>query len=380
MDFNINEEQKMILKVVREFTEKEIEPIAAKIDETGEFPRESIKKMAKLNMLGIPFPLECGGAGQNELVFSMCIEEIAKHCASTAAILAVHNIPCWIIEKYGTDYQKEKYLYDLVKGNKIGAFALTEPNAGTDSASQNTKAIKQGDNYILNGQKCFITNGGEAGVYIVFGMTDKSKGTRGITGFIIEKDHPGFYIGKKENKMGIRASSTSELIFKNCVIPKENMIGKEGRGFKIAMQALDGGRIAMASQAVGIAQGAMDRTVDYLKEREQFGRPLSSFQGLQWMLADMETKINASRLLVQKAAVKFDNGENVNKDAAMAKLFAAETAMDVTIKAVQLHGGYGYMKDYPLERMMRDAKITEIYEGTSEVQKMVISKNILDKR
>lgn len=377
MNFNLTQEQEMILKTVREFANNEIAPIAAQIDETAEFPRENIKKMAKLNMLGMPFPLEYGGADQNEYVFAMCIEEIAKKCASTAAILAVHNIPCWILLKYGTDKQKEKYLKPLVKGEKIGAFALTEPNAGTDSASQNSKAVLKGDNYILNGQKCFITNGGEAGTYIILAMTNKEKGNKGISAFIVEDIFPGFFIGKKENKMGIRASATSELIFKDCVIPKENLVGKEGQGFKIAMQALDGGRIAMAAQAVGIAQGAMDETVTYLKQREQFGKPLAAFQGLQWSLADMETRINASRLLVHNAANKLDNNILISKDAAMAKLFAAETAMYVTTKAVQLHGGYGYMKDYPMERMMRDAKITELYEGTSEVQKMVISRNLL---
>ncbi|AKN33676.1 acyl-CoA dehydrogenase [Clostridium carboxidivorans P7] len=377
MSFNLTQEQKMIVNTVREFTKNEIAPIAAEIDETGEFPRENINKMAKLNMLGMPFPVEFGGAGQNEYVFAMCIEEIAKKCASTAAILAVHNIPCWILTNYGTDAQKEKYLRPLLKGEKIGAFALTEPNAGTDSASQNSKAVLKGDSYILNGQKCFITNGGEAGIYIILAMTDKTKGTKGISAFIVEENFKGFSIGKKENKMGIRASATSELIFKDCIIPKENLLGKEGQGFKIAMQALDGGRIAMAAQAVGIAQGAMDETVEYLKQREQFGKPLAAFQGLQWNLADMETRINASRLLVYDAANKLDNGKTITKEASMAKLFAAETAMYVTTKAVQLHGGYGYMKDYPIERMMRDAKITELYEGTSEVQRMVISRSLL---
>ncbi|WPC42562.1 acyl-CoA dehydrogenase [Clostridium sp. JS66] len=377
MSFNLTQEQKMIVNTVREFTKNEIAPIAAEIDETGEFPRENINKMAKLNMLGMPFSVEFGGAGQNEYVFAMCIEEIAKKCASTAAILAVHNIPCWILMNYGTDAQKEKYLRPLLKGEKIGAFALTEPNAGTDSASQNSKAVLKGDSYILNGQKCFITNGGEAGIYIILAMTDKTKGTKGISAFIVEENFKGFSIGKKENKMGIRASATSELIFKDCIIPKENLLGKEGQGFKIAMQALDGGRIAMAAQAVGIAQGAMDETVEYLKQREQFGKPLAAFQGLQWNLADMETRINASRLLVYDAANKLDNGKTITKEASMAKLFAAETAMYVTTKAVQLHGGYGYMKDYPIERMMRDAKITELYEGTSEVQRMVISRSLL---
>ncbi len=377
MSFDLTKEQEMIIKVVSEFTKNEIAPIAAEIDETGRFPRENLNKMAELNMLGIPFPVEYGGAGQNEYMFARCIEEIAKKCGSTAAILAVHNIPAWIIDNYGTEAQKEKYLRLLVEGKKIGAFALTEPNAGTDSSKQSSKAVLDGDNYILNGQKCFITNGGEAGIYIVLAMTDKEKGNKGISAFIVESDFPGFSIGKKENKMGIRASATAELIFKDCIIPKENLIGKEGSGFKIAMQALDGGRIAMAAQAVGIAQGALDETVAYLMQREQFGKPLASFQGLQWYLAVMETSINAARLLVYNAAASLDAGKAISKEAAMAKLFASETAMSVTTKAVQLHGGYGYMKDYPMERMMRDAKITEIYEGTSEVQKMVISRSLL---
>ena len=287
------------------------------------------------------------------------------------------SIPAWIIDNYGTEAQKEKYLRLLVEGKKIGAFALTEPNAGTDSSKQSSKAVLDGDNYILNGQKCFITNGGEAGIYIVLAMTDKEKGNKGISAFIVESDFPGFSIGKKENKMGIRASATAELIFKDCIIPKENLIGKEGSGFKIAMQALDGGRIAMAAQAVGIAQGALDETVAYLMQREQFGKPLASFQEIQWYLSVMETSINAARLLVYNAAASLDAGKAISKEAAMAKLFASETAMSVTTKAVQLHGGYGYMKDYPMERMMRDAKITEIYEGTSEVQKMVISRSLL---
>lgn len=377
MSFDLTKEQEMIIKVFKEFIKNEIAPIAAEIDETETFPRENLKKMAKLNMLGMPFPVEYGGAGQNEYLFAICIEEIAKKCASTAAILAVHNIPCWILTHYGTEAQKEKYLRPLLAGKEIGAFALTEPNAGTDSSKQNSKAVLNGDNYILNGQKCFITNGGEAGIYIILAMTDKEKGNKGISAFIVEDDFQGFSIGKKETKMGIRGSATSELIFKDCIIPKENILGKEGNGFKIAMQALDGGRIAMAAQAVGIAQGAIDETVAYLKQREQFGKPLSSFQGLQWNLADMETNINAARLLVYNAASRYDEGKSISKEAAMAKLFASETAMAVTTKAVQLHGGYGYMRDYPMERMMRDAKITEIYEGTSEVQKMVISRILL---
>ena len=377
MSFKLNKEQEMIQKVSREFTKQYIEPIAAEIDQTEEYPRENLKRMARLGMFGIPYSKEYGGTGEGLFEFSIFIEEVAKKCAATAAIFAVHNLPCFILNKYGNEEQKRKYLTPLLKGEKIGAFALTEPNAGTDSSAQTSNARLEGDYYILNGQKCFITNGGEAGTYVVLAMTNKARGVKGISAFIVEDKTPGFTIGKKEDKMGIRASATTELIFKDCKIPKENLIGKEGDGFKIAMQTLDGGRILMAAQAVGISQGAIDETVKFLKEREQFGKPLAVNQGLQWMMAEMETKTVASRYLVYTAADKFDKKEMESKDASMAKLFASETAMFVTTKAVQLHGGYGYMKDYPLERMMRDAKITEIYEGTAEVQKMVIARSIL---
>jgi len=287
------------------------------------------------------------------------------------------SLACWPIYKYGTEEQKQKYLVPLAKGEKLGAFGLTEPNAGTDAAGQQTTAVFDGDNYILNGTKIFITNGGQADVYIVFAMTDKSKGNKGISAFIVEKDFPGFSIGKIEDKMGIRGSATAELIFRDCVVPKENLLGEEGKGFKIAMSTLDGGRIGIAAQALGIAEGAFEETVKYVKERQQFGRPLAKFQGLQWMIADMATEIEAAKMLVYRAAMNKASGLPYSKEAAMAKLFAANTAMSVTTKCVQLHGGYGYTKDYPVERMMRDAKITEIYEGTSQVQQMVIAANIL---
>ena len=378
MDFKLSKEQQMIRDVMREFTEKEVEPIAQEIDETGRFPRETVEKMARYNMLGIPFPEEYGGAGGDEVAYAIAVEELSRACGTTGVICSAHtSLGCWPIFRYGTEEQKQKYLVPLAKGEKLGAFGLTEPDAGTDAAGQQTTAVLDGDSYILNGSKIFITNGGQADVYIIFAMTDKSKGTRGISAFIVEKDAPGFSIGKIEDKMGIRGSSTTELIFTDCIIPRENLLGKEGKGFGIAMSTLDGGRIGIGAQALGIAQGALDETIQYIKEREQFGRPLAKFQGLQWMIADMGTAIEAARLLVYRAAYNKANGLAYNKEAAMAKLFAANTAMDVTTKCVQLHGGYGYTKDYPVERMMRDAKITEIYEGTSQVQQMVIAANLL---
>ncbi|MCF6461241.1 acyl-CoA dehydrogenase [Clostridium sp. Cult3] len=378
MNFNLSREQEMVREVMRKFAESEVQPIAAEIDEEGRFPRETVEKMARYNMLGIPFPVEYGGAGGDEVAYAIAVEELSKVCATTGVICSAHtSLGCWPIYRYGTEEQKQKYLIPLAKGEKLGAFGLTEPDAGTDAAGQQTVAILDGDNYILNGTKIFITNGGEADVYIIFAMTDRTKGTRGISAFIVEKDFPGFSIGKVEDKMGIRGSSTTELIFRDCIVPKENLLGKEGQGFKIAMSTLDGGRIGIAAQALGIAEGALEETIKYIKEREQFGRPLAKFQGLQWMIADMATDIEASKLLVYRAAYNKANNLPYNKEAAMAKLFAANTAMDVTTKCVQLHGGYGFTKDYPVERMMRDAKITEIYEGTSQVQQMVIAANLL---
>ncbi|WP_133015381.1 acyl-CoA dehydrogenase [Clostridium cuniculi] len=374
MNFGLTREQELVRQMVREFAVNEVKPIAAEIDETERFPMENVKKMGELGMMGIPFPKELGGAGGDVLSYIIAVEELSKVCGTTGVILSAHTSLCAsLIYENGTPAQKEKYLVPLAKGEKIGAFGLTEPGAGTDAAGQQTTAVLDGDNYILNGSKIFITNGGVADTFIVFAMTDKSQGTRGISAFIVEKGFPGFSIGKKEDKLGIRASSTTELIFENCIVPKENLIGKEGKGFGIAMKTLDGGRIGIAAQALGIAEGAYEETIKYMKERKQFGRSLSAFQGLQWMIAEMETKIEAAKLLVYKAAWLKQNKLPYSVDAAKAKLFAAEVAMDVTTKAVQLHGGYGYTKEYPVERMMRDAKITEIYEGTSEVQKMVIA-------
>lgn len=378
MNFQLTREQELVKQMVREFAVNEVKPIAAEIDETERFPMENVKKMAKLGMLGIPFSKEYGGAGGDTLSYIMAVEELSKVCGTTGVIVSAHTSLCAsLIDQFGTKDQKEKYLTDLATGKKLGAFGLTEPGAGTDAAGQQTVAVKDGDNYILNGSKIFITNGGVAETFIIFAMTDKSKGTRGISAFIVEKGFEGFSIGKKEEKLGIRASSTTELVMSNCVVPKENLIGQEGKGFGIAMKTLDGGRIGIAAQALGIAEGAFEEAVNYMKERKQFGRPLSAFQGLQWMIADMDVKIEAAKHLVYKAAWLKDNKKPYSVEAARAKLYAAEVAMDVTTKAVQIFGGYGYTKEYPVERMMRDAKITEIYEGTSEVQKMVISGSAL---
>jgi butyryl-CoA dehydrogenase len=378
MNFSFSKEHQMLQTMYREFAEKEVKPLAHHVDEAEEFPVETVKKLARYGFLGIPFPKEYGGQGGDNLAYAMAVEELSKVCATTGVIVSAHTSLCANpIFMFGTEEQKQKYLVPLAKGEKLGAFGLTEPNAGTDAGNQQTTAVLDGDNYILNGSKIFITNAGYADIYIIMAMTDKSAGVKGISAFIVEADTPGFTIGKKEAKLGIRGSATCELIFENCLIPKENLLGKEGQGFKIAMKTLDGGRIGIGAQALGIAQGALDETVKYVKERKQFGKPLSFFQNTQFQLADMHTKVEAARLLVYKAAFYKDNGLPYNKEAAMAKLYAAETAMEVTVKAVQLHGGYGYTREYPVERMMRDAKITEIYEGTSEVQRMVIAANLL---
>lgn len=378
MDFNTTDRQNLFLQMIREFAEKEVKPLAAEVDETERFPMETVEKMAKLGIMGIPVPKEYGGAGADNVLYTMAVEELSRVCATTGVIVSAHtSLCCAPILEHGTEAQKQKYLPKLASGEWIGAFGLTEPNAGTDASAQQTTAVKEGDHYVLNGSKIFITNASAANVFIVMAMTDKSKGTKGISAFIVERDFPGFSIGKKEKKMGIRGSATCELIFENCIVPADNLLGAEGKGFGIAMKTLDGGRIGIASQALGIAQGAMDETVRYVKERKQFGRPLAKFQNMQFQLADMQTRIEASRLLVRKAAFRKDRKDNYSADAAMAKLFAAETAMEMTTKAVQYHGGYGYTREYPVERMMRDAKITEIYEGTSEVQRMVIAGKLL---
>ena len=376
MDFHLSKEHLLVRKMYREFAETEVKPLAEELDEEERFPMETVEKMAKLGMMGIYFPKQYGGAGGDVLSYAMCVEELAKVCGTTAVVVSAHtSLCCAPIFENGTEEQKMKYLPDLLSGRKIGAFGLTEPGAGTDASGQQTIAVKnENGDYVLNGSKCFITNGNVASTFVVFAMTDKSKGNHGISAFIVESNFPGFSTGKHEKKMGIRGSSTCDLIFEDCIVPKENLLGKEGKGFKIAMQTLDGGRIGIASQALGLGEGAVNEAVKYTQERVQFGRRLSQFQNTQFQLADMHTRTQAAQYLVYAAACKKQNHEDYSMDAAMAKLFAAETASDVTRRAVQLFGGYGYTREYPVERMMRDAKITEIYEGTSEVQRMVVAK------
>jgi butyryl-CoA dehydrogenase len=378
MNFSLTQTEELFRQMIRDFAENEVKSIAAEIDEEEKFPEETVRKMGEIGLMGIPVSAEYGGAGGTNSLYTMAVEEISKFCGTTGVVLSAHTSLCIApIYEHGTEEQKKKYLPKLCSGEWIGAFGLTEPNAGTDASAQQTTAVLDGDNYILNGTKIFITNAYYANIYIIMAMTDKSSGTKGISAFIVERGFPGFSIGKKEKKMGIRGSATCELIFKNCIVPKENLLGKIGGGFGVAMKTLDGGRIGIAAQALGIAQGAMDETVKYVKERKQFSRPISAFQNTQFQLADLETKIEAARLLVYKAAFKKDQGLPYSVDAARAKLFASEISMEVTTKAVQFHGGYGYTREYPVERMMRDAKITEIYEGTSEVQRMVISASLL---
>ncbi|MBA3046077.1 MAG: acyl-CoA dehydrogenase [Candidatus Thermoplasmatota archaeon] len=378
MEFSLTKEQEMIRKTAREFAEKEIAPIAADIDEKAEFPAETVRKLGELGFMGMTVPREWGGSGMDDVSYAIAVEELSRVCASHGVTMSVNNsLVCWPLTKFGTDAQKEKYLKPLASGKKLGCFGLTEPNAGTDAAGQTTIATKTESGYSITGSKIFITNGPAADVAIIFAMTDKSKGTRGISTFIIEKEFPGFSIGSIENKMGIRGSCTSELVFENMFVPEENMLGKEGQGFKIAMATLDGGRIGIAAQALGIAQAAYEESVKYAKQREQFGKPISSFQAIQWFISDMATEIDAARLLVYKAAFDKWMGRPYTVSAAMAKFFASDVAMKATRNAIQVHGGYGYTKEYPVERFYRDAKITEIYEGTTEVQKMVISADLL---
>ncbi len=379
MDFVLSKEHQLLRKMYRDFAENEVKPLAEELDEEERFPMETVEKMAKLGMMGVYFPKKYGGAGADVLAYAMCVEELAKVCGTTAVVVSAHtSLCCAPIFENGTEEQKMKYLPDLLSGKKIGAFGLTEPGAGTDASGQQTTAVldESGENYILNGTKCFITNGNVADVFVVMAMTDKSKGTKGISAFIVEKDFPGFSQGKHEKKMGIRGSSTCDLIFEDCIVPKANLLGKEGEGFKIAMKTLDGGRIGIAAQALGLGEGAVNEAIKYTKERVQFGKRISQFQNTQFQLADMHTRMQAAQFLVYSAACKKQNHEPYSMDAAMAKLFAAEAASDVTRRAVQLFGGYGYTREYPVERMMRDAKITEIYEGTSEVQRMVIASHL----
>ena len=387
MDFMLDKQHEMVRTLFKEFSEKEVKPLAQEVDETEVFPRVTVEKMAKAGFMGIPIPKEYGGQGADVLTYAMCVEELSKVCGTTGVIVSDHtSLCCDPILTFGTEEQKQKYLVPLAKGEKLGAFGLTEPGAGTDAQGQQTKAVLEGDEWVLNGSKIFITNGKEADVYVIFAVTGmiekRGKMMKEISAFIVEKGTPGFTFGTKENKMGIRGSSTYELIFTDCRIPKENMLGAQGKGFNIAMHTLDGGRIGIAAQALGLAEGALDRTVEYVKERKQFGRAIGAFQNTQFQLADMATKTKAAQFMVYAAACKKDEYTKNSKvsysvEAAQAKLYAAEVAMEVTTKAVQLHGGYGYIREYDVERMMRDAKITEIYEGTSEVQRMVISANLL---
>ena len=374
MEFKWNDEQQLMQTMFREFVDKELRPIAAELDEQERFPSELIPKMGEIGLLGIPIAEEFGGVGMGSLEYVMAVEEISKACASTGVTISAHtSLCCWPIEHFGTQEQKEKYLPDLAAGEKLGAFGLTEPSAGTDAAMQRTTAEDKGDHWLLNGSKIFITNAGFANVFVVFAMTNKELGTKGISAFIVEKDFPGFKVGSHEKKMGIRGSSTCELVFEDCIVPKENLLGELNKGFKVAMTTLDGGRIGIAAQALGIAQASIDECVKYTKERVQFGKRISQFQNTQFQLADMQASVDAARLLVYRAAQAKQDHEPHSHLAAMAKLVAAETASDVTRRTLQLTGGYGYTREYPFERMMRDAKITEIYEGTSEVQKMVIA-------
>jgi len=377
MNLELTMEQKMIQKMVREFTENEVKPIAAETDRTAQYPAETIDQLFRYGVMGMCVPKEYGGAGADVLSAALAVEELSKYCASTGDIVATHNgLCCDPILANGTEEQKKKYLPMLTTGRHVGAFALTEPNAGSDASKGQTVARLEGDHYVLNGSKIFITNGYVADIFVVFAMTDKSKGNHGISAFIVEKDFPGFSVGKHEVKMGLHGSPTAEIVFQDCIVPKENLLGQEGKGFKIAMQTLDGGRIGIAAQALGIAEGAMQEAIDYTKARVQFGKPISKFQNTQFVLADMAMGCEAGRFLIYDAAEKKQNGVRYTKEAAMAKLFCSEHANKSVTKALQALGGYGYTNDYPLERMMRDAKITEIYEGTSEVQRIVISGNM----
>ena len=382
MDFKFDKQHEMAQRLFQEFAENEVKPLAQEVDETEAFPAETVEKMKKLGFMGIAVPKQYGGQGCDPLMYVMCVEELSKVCGTTGVIVSAHSSLCADpIMTYGTEEQKQKYLVPLANGTKLGAFGLTEPGAGTDAQGQQTKAVLDGDEWVLNGSKCFITNGKQADVYIVIAVTGvvekRGRKMKEISAFIVEKDTPGFTFGTKEKKMGIRGSSTYELIFEDCRIPKENLLGQKGKGFNIAMHTLDGGRIGIAAQALGLAEGALNATIEYVKERKQFGRSIAQFQNTQFQLADMATKVEAAKMLVYKAAMAKATQKIYSVEAAMAKLYAAEVAMEVTTKAVQLHGGYGYIREYDVERMMRDAKITEIYEGTSEVQRMVISSNLL---
>ncbi len=374
MNLDLTEEQKLLQRTVREFAESEVKPLARELDETGHFPRATFKKAAELGLTGIAFPESEGGAGFDHIAYAIAIEEISRCCASTGVILSVQNsLFCDPVHRFGTDEQKKKFLLPFARGEKIGCYALTEPQAGSNAAALQTKAVRKGDTYVVNGTKAWITNGGAADAAIVYVNTDPAKGEKGITALIVEKGTPGFKVGKEEKKLGITATACVELSFSDCEVPAANRIGNEGEGYKVALSTLDGGRIGIGAQAVGIAQGAFEEALKYAQQRMAFGQPISQFQAIQFMLADMATEIDAARLLVRKAAWKQDSGARFSMEAAIAKLFASEMATRVTHKAIQVHGGYGYSREYPVERMYRDARITEIYEGTSEIQRLVIA-------
>jgi butyryl-CoA dehydrogenase len=378
MDFELTDEQQLIREAVREFAETEVTPVAAELDRDHRFPYELLPKLAEMNLMGMPYPEKEGGAGADYVSYVIAIEEISRACASTGIIVSAHtSLATWPVFKFGTQAQKDKYLYDMTSGRRLGAFALTEPGAGTDAAAGAATATLHADGYALNGSKMFITNAPYAEVYIVFAKTDPERGARGMSAFIVEKDTPGFSVGEAERKLGIRGSSTPPVYFNDCCVPQEALLGSGGDGFKIAMQTLDGGRIGVSAQALGIAQAALDASIAYAKERVQFGKPIASLQAIQWMIADMAMEVDAARLLVYRAASCVDNGRSYSTEGAMAKLFASETASRVAGKAIQIHGGYGYTESYPVERNYRDAKITELYEGTSEVQRMVIARSAL---
>jgi butyryl-CoA dehydrogenase len=378
MNLELTEEQKLLQKTVREFAESEVKPLAKEIDETGRFPRDTFRKAAELGLTGIAFPEAEGGAGFDHIAYSIVIEEISRCCASTGVILSVQNsLYCDPIHRFGTEEQKKKFLLPFARGEKIGCYALTEPQAGSNAAALQTKALKKGDKYVVNGTKAWITNGGAADAAIVYVNTDPHKGEKGITALVVEKGTPGFKVGKEEKKLGINATACCELVFTDCEVPAANRIGNEGEGYKVALSTLDGGRIGIAAQATGIAQGAFDAALAWSQQRMAFGHPISQFQAIQFMLADMSTEIDAARLLVRKAAWRQDTGARFSMDAAIAKLFASEMATRVTHKAIQIHGGYGYSREYPVERAYRDARITEIYEGTSEIQRLVIASWVL---
>jgi butyryl-CoA dehydrogenase len=378
MNLELSEEQKLLQKTVREFAESEVKPLARELDETGRFPRDTFKKAAELGLTGIALPEEEGGAGFDHIAYSIVIEEISRCCASTGVILSVQNsLYCDPIHRFGTEEQKKKFLLPFARGEKIGCYALTEPQAGSNAAALQTKAVKNGDKYVINGTKAWITNGGAADAAIVYVNTDPPKGEKGITAIVVEKGTPGFKVGKEEKKLGINATACCELIFADCEVPAANRMGNEGEGYKVALSTLDGGRIGIAAQATGIAQGAFEAALAWSRQRMAFGHPISQFQAIQFMLADMSTEIDAARLLVRKAAWKQDTGARFSMDAAIAKLFASEMATRVTHKSMQIHGGYGYSREYPVERAYRDARITEIYEGTSEIQRLVISSWVL---